>query len=78
MLGAFVVSALSWRATFWVLAAVGIACFGLSLLFEETFAPEERASGRANTAGQLAEVLRDRGFSAFLAVFCLFSLGFMA
>ena len=78
VLGAFVVSALSWRATFWVLAAVGIACFGLSLLFEETFAPEERASGRANTAGQFAEVLRDRGFSAFLAVFCLFNLGFMA
>ena len=78
VLGAFVVSALSWRATFWVLAAVGIACFGLSLLFEETFAPEERASGRANTAGQFAEVLRDRGFSAFLAIFCLFNLSFMA
>ena len=78
VLGAFVVSALSWRATFWVLAAVGIACFGLSLLFEETFAPEERASGGASTAGQFAEVLRDRGFSAFLAIFCLFNLGFMA
>lgn len=78
VLGAFVVSTLSWRATFWVLAAVGAACLGLSLLFEETLRPEERAAGGANAVGQFREVLGDRGFSAFLAVFCLFNLGFMA
>lgn len=77
-IGTAVLQVADWRATFWVLSAVGALCLALTLLFRESLDPVERAGGNlASTLGQLGIAAKDPGFSAFLAITSLFEVAFM-
>lgn len=77
--GTAVLKVADWRATFWVLAAVGAVCLILSLRFAETLDGAERVEGGlAKTLGQLGVVGRNPGFASFLAIGSLFEIPFMA
>lgn len=77
--GTTVLQVADWRATFWVLAAIGAVCLALTFLYRETLDPAERASGGAlQTIGQLGVAAKDPGFSAFMVISSLFEIGFMA
>lgn len=79
VMGALILQVADWRMTFWVLAAFGLLCTLLALLFEETLPPEERERGSMFTSlRNLGRVARGRGFSAFLAIVGTFNLPFMA
>lgn len=78
VIGAGVLAFADWRATFWILTAIGAACFILALLFSETLDEADRYSGGvAHTAGQLIVVGKNPGFMAFLLITSLFEVGFM-
>lgn len=77
-IGTAVLQVADWRATFWVLSAVGAVCLALTLLFRESLDPAERTDGGlASTFGQLGSVAKDRGFTAFLIITSLFEVAFM-
>ncbi len=77
-IGTAVLQVADWRATFWVLAAVGAVCLALTLLFRETLDAADRTDGGLGaTLGQLGGVAKDRGFTAFLIVTSLFEVAFM-
>ncbi len=79
IIGALIVTYFSWRATFVILAVVGVLCTVLAFLFNETLAPEDRvAKGSQNILGQFVGVLRNPSFSAFLGIASVFNIGFMA
>lgn len=79
IIGAWVVTAFSWRMTFWILAGAGAVCAALTCLFAETLPPERRVAGTsAGTVTQLKAVLSNRGFRTFLGVSSMFNMGFMA
>lgn len=78
VIGAGVLAVADWRATFWILTAVGSVCLFLAVLFHETLDEGERyAGGIAQTAGQLVFVGKNPGFMAFLLITSLFEVGFM-
>jgi DHA1 family bicyclomycin/chloramphenicol resistance-like MFS transporter len=78
IVGALIVSALSWRATFWVLVAVGLLCLGMTALYRETLPPERRVHGKdAGTIVQFKAVFSNRAFAAFLPVSAMFNVPFM-
>lgn len=77
--GALILQVADWRMTFWALAAIGLGCAVLALLFEETLPAEERYEGTVlGSVKQLGVVARNKGVSAFLAVVGSFNLPFMA
>ncbi len=79
VVGAFVVAHFTWRTTFDILAVAGLVCLVLALLYQETLAPEHRVKkGQESLAGQLADVVKNPGFTSFMMIFCTFNLGFMA
>ena len=78
VIGAGVVTLADWRMTFWILSAVGIGCFLLTLGLRETLSPDMRTQGSVGHAlGQLVVVGRNPGFMAFLIVGSLFEVPFM-
>lgn len=77
-IGTAVLQVADWRATFWVLAAVGALCLTLTLLFAESLPAAKRTEGGlASTLGQLGTAAKDPGFSAFLVITSLFEVAFM-
>lgn len=79
VIGALILQVADWRMTFWVLAAVGLLCTALSLLYEETLLPEDRYRGSIpGSIALLWKVAKNKGFSLFLIVVGLFNLPFMA
>lgn len=77
--GALILQVADWRMTFWVLAAIGLGCAALALLFEETLPVGERYEGTVlGSMKQLGVVARNKGFSTFLAIVGSFNLPFMA
>lgn len=78
VIGAAVVAVADWRMTFWILAFVGVACFVMTALFEETLDEKERSSGNfGQTMAQLAVVGKNPGFMTFLLLTSLFEVPFM-
>ena len=80
IVGAWIVIALDWRATFWILTAVGVLFSFLALAFEESLPVSERyvSSEKGETARQFAAVLRVPAFTLPLLVLTLPNFGFMA
>lgn len=79
VIGSLILQVATWRATFWVLAGIGIACLVLSLLFTESLPVEERTNlPAAQTMGRLFEVCRNKGFTLYLIVASLFAIPFFA
>ncbi len=80
IVGAWVVVALDWRATFWILMGTGILCTVLALLFEESLPASERhvATRKGETLYQFVSVLKVPAFTLPLLVFTLLNFGFMA
>lgn len=80
LVGAWVVMALDWRATFWILTASGVFLSVLACAFEESLPVSERyvSSEKGETVRQFAAVLKVPAFTLPLLVFTLPNLGFMA
>ena len=82
IIGALIISVLDWRATFWLLAAIGALGLIASVLMRET-EPGREAGERdnvtfADVARGFAKVASNRGFMVFLAAIALFDVGYMA
>lgn len=78
VIGAGVVAVADWRMTFWILAAVGVACLAMTVLFEETLDKKERSEGNfGHTMAQLIVVGKNPGFMTFLLLTSLFEIPFM-
>ncbi len=79
IVGAAVLQFADWRMTFWILAGVGAACCIASFAFEETLPPLERFTGSPlGSLLSLTSVVKDKGFSAFLAISAVQNVAFMA
>lgn len=79
LLGGFILTFSTWHMTFLVLAAVGVACTVMSLLYRESLPACDRvAGGVAQTFVRMGVVARSRGFMVLLIVASLFSVPFMA
>jgi DHA1 family bicyclomycin/chloramphenicol resistance-like MFS transporter len=90
VLGAFLLSLMSWRGIFWTLAGIGVVGWVGSLLFEETI--PERTTGMVpvpfninNGTGiilhsilRLGHVLKNRGFTLLLVLFSFAMISGMA
>lgn len=77
VIGAIILKYVSWRAIFWVLAAIGTLSFLFSLLLTETL--ETRYTGSvASSLGRLGVVLKNPGFSVLLVIFSMVPLPLMA
>lgn len=78
VIGAGVVAVADWRMTFWILAAIGVGCLALTVLFEETLDEKERSRGNFfHTMAQLVVVGKNPGFMTFLLLTSLFEIPFM-
>lgn len=79
LLGAGIISAFDWRASFWVLAVVGACAIAASCCMEETIRDSERTAGPLIGAlERLAVVSRNKGFTVFLVITSFVDLCFMA
>ena len=80
IVGAWVVVALDWRATFWILTAAGVLFSFLALAYEESLPVSERyVSGeKGETLWQFAAVLKVPAFMLPLLVLTLPNYGLMA
>lgn len=80
LVGAWVVMALDWRATFWILTASGVFLSALACAFEESLPVSERyvSSEKGETVRQFAAVLKVPAFTLPLLVLTLPNFGFMA
>ncbi|WP_139653503.1 MFS transporter [Raoultibacter phocaeensis] len=79
VVGALVLQIADWHMTFWVLAAVGLLCTVLALMFQETLPEKSRFDGSIlGSLAQLGTVAKNRGFTSFLCIVGLFNLPFMA
>lgn len=79
LLGGIIIQFASWRAIFWVLAALGGLCLAASLLFRESLPADERLDvGVLRSLGGLGRIARERKFMLILTVAALFNLPFMA
>ncbi|RUL51276.1 Bcr/CflA family efflux MFS transporter [Lysinibacillus antri] len=79
IIGAFVIQYSSWRASFWILAAIGACCFIATLFMKEALPPEERYQGKVlGSLGRLLEVGKNKVFVSLLLIVALQSAVFMA
>ncbi len=79
VVGAFIVRIADWRVTFWVLAAVGVVCLVLTVLFKETLPKDARYQGSVlSSLCNLGVVAKNKGFTSFLLIIGMFNLPFMA
>ena len=79
LIGAFILTFASWRATFWVLAAVALLCLVAVFLLEETVTKDEAYQGTLmGSMGRLISVGKNRGFSLFLILVAALSAPYMA
>jgi DHA1 family bicyclomycin/chloramphenicol resistance-like MFS transporter len=71
----------TWRLSFWLLAAVGVALFVSVLVsFPETLVPERRSKGVGLGASgrRMGALLRNRRFTLYLVTSCVATVGFFA
>lgn len=79
VVGAFIVRVADWRVTFWVLAAVGVVCLVLTVLFKETLPKDARYQGSVlSSLCNLGMVAKNKGFTSFLLIVGTLNLPFMA
>ena len=78
ILGAIVITWLSWRVIFGILLAFGALCMVLSLLFTESLPENEKSDEtiRANLL-HLGSMLKTKGFTLFIIVVCMVDIPFM-
>lgn len=78
IIGALILQVASWRATFWLLAAIGILCLLTALVYQETLPDDERYMGTlVGSLGRLIVVGRQINFLAPAVIFALYSVPFM-
>jgi DHA1 family bicyclomycin/chloramphenicol resistance-like MFS transporter len=81
LIGAQVLLFFSWRATFVILAALGLLGFGMTAPFKESLPVEARLTegSLASSLKGLLNVAKSRSFTVFMLVTCVFvALPFMA
>ncbi|MCQ2559896.1 MAG: Bcr/CflA family efflux MFS transporter [Clostridia bacterium] len=79
ILGAFLLKVATWRASFWILAVIGVLCFAAASFMKETLPTQERLSEKwYKTFNRLPVIAKNKSFSLFLLFASLFSLPFMA
>lgn len=78
IIGSFILKIADWRATFWVLAAISVVNFFLTIAFQETLKEEERYQGTLLGAiGRIIVVGRNKSFMIPAIIFSLSSIPFM-
>lgn len=77
VLGAFLLTFLSWRGLFYVLAFGGIVALIASCSLRETL-PVKNEGSVFKTLGRLGFVLKNKGFCSLLLLFSVLSMPFMA
>jgi DHA1 family bicyclomycin/chloramphenicol resistance-like MFS transporter len=79
VLGAALISVVSWRFIFWLAAAYGLLSSALLLLIPETRDPQHRNATRASAVlGIYGRLVRDRTFLGAVSVIALMQLAFSA
>ena len=81
LIGGVLLGVGTWRLSFWLLAGVGLALFGLALAsFPETLPPERRSDGVGLAANgrRMAALLRMPRFTLYLVTSCAATVGFFA
>lgn len=79
LMGGIILQFASWRAIFWVLAALGGLCLVASLLFTESLAPADRlTTGAIRSLGGLFRVARQKKLMLMAVAISFFNLPFMA
>jgi DHA1 family bicyclomycin/chloramphenicol resistance-like MFS transporter len=79
VLGAGLISVVSWRFIFWFAAAYGLLSTALLLLIPETRDPEHRSGTRLSTLlGIYGRLVKDRAFVGAVAVIAFMQLAFSA
>lgn len=79
IIGAAILTVADWRATFWVLSAIGLLILVMALAFSETLHPSERTqAGIAKSLMRLGIYFRNKSFMVFLVITSAFEVGYMA
>lgn len=79
LMGGIILQFASWRAVFWVLAALGALCLVAALLFVESLAPKDRLrDGAIRSLAGLLRIARQRKFMLIAIAVSLFNVPFMA
>lgn len=79
LIGAFILSFATWRATFWVLVGIAALCLLTAFLMEETLSKSERYQGSfIHSLGRLIVVGKNKGFLTFLLMAASLSAPYMA
>jgi MFS transporter, DHA1 family, multidrug resistance protein len=77
VIGAIILSTISWRGVFVVLAGIGIAALVGSIAMEETIG--ERYTGSIlKSIGRLGVVAKNKSFTSLLIIFAMMSIPFMS
>jgi DHA1 family bicyclomycin/chloramphenicol resistance-like MFS transporter len=77
ILGAFLLTSISWQGIFWVMAGIGVAALAGGLLFEESIT-ERSSANLFQSLGRPVTVLRNRSFTMLLVLFSLANLSGIA
>ncbi|CAJ38198.1 multidrug effflux MFS transporter [Methanocella arvoryzae] len=77
VIGAFILSFISWRGVFWTLAIIGFIAFAGSVAYTETI-PRRNDVSIPGSLGRLWVVLKNPGFTSLLALFSMTSISMMA
>ena len=79
IIGGLVMTFTTWHAVFWILAGVGVVCFALIVLYNESLPKEERLKESALMSyKRMGVVLKDRAFTLFLILTILPAFAFGA
>ena len=75
VIGAALINAFDWRATFMAPAVVGAVCLTLGLLLPGSL-PDDRFTGSViGAVSNLRKIMRERAFAAFVVMMCIFIAG---
>ena len=78
VIGTVLINAYGWHSTFYAPALVGTICLVMGVMLPGSL-PEERLSGTImNSLGRLGAVVRDKGFTMFMMMICIFTMAQLA
>lgn len=78
IIGTVLINAFGWHSTFLVPALVGTVCLLMSAMLPGSL-PEERLNGTVlDSIGRLGVVLKDKGFTIFMLMMCIFTMSQLA
>ena len=78
ILGTVLINLFGWHSTFYAPALVGLICLVMGSMLPASI-PEERLTGTViQSIGRLGEVVKDKGFTLFMSMICIFTMAQLA